>query len=56
MDEVFLSGYCRGLDSGRTVLAERCEGHWEADCAWPDCPFAQSCPIAKQIEELQGTA
>lgn len=52
MDELFFSGYCRAMDSSRTVTAEAFDGKWEADCAWPECPFADSCPIAKQIEAL----
>ena len=55
MDEVFVSGYCRATDGSRTVTAEAYEGQWEADCAWPDCPFAPSCPIAKELNEKTGT-
>ena len=49
MTEAFFSGYCRVLDGARTVLVE--DG--EADCEYPDCPYAQSCPIGKQITAAQ---
>ncbi len=53
MDEVFFSGYCRALDGSRTVTAERCEDAWEADCAYPHCPFADSCTIGQRLAQLQ---
>ena len=56
MDEVFVSGYCRAIDSSRTVTAEAYDSQWEADCAWPDCPFAQNCPVAIELNEKTGTA
>ncbi len=46
--EEFVSGYCKALDSARTVLVE--DG--EADCAWPDCPYAPACPVAGKIGEF----
>ncbi len=46
--EEFITGYCKALDSARTVLIE--EG--EADCAWPDCPCAPGCPVAEKIREI----
>ncbi len=49
MTEAFFSGYCRVLDGARTVLVE--DG--ETDCDYPDCPYAQSCPIGKQIAAAQ---
>ena len=45
--EIIVTGYCRQLDSSRTVMVE--EG--EADCLYPDCPYATDCPIAKTISE-----
>ncbi len=45
--ELFLTGYCRALDKSRIVLLE--DG--EADCAFANCPHAQSCEIARQIRE-----
>ena len=46
-DEIILSGYCRCLDAGRTVMVE--EG--EPDCLYESCPHKGSCGIAKEIEE-----
>ena len=43
--EMIVSGYCRQLDSSRTVMVE--DG--EADCLYPDCPHAANCPIAENI-------
>lgn len=48
--EEFVSGYCRTLDSARTVLVdldERC-----ADCDYPSCAYAGECPIAERIAHL----
>lgn len=47
--ETFITGYCRVLDSARTVMADTEDA--EADCAYPDCVYAPSCPIAKQLKE-----
>lgn len=47
--EVILSGYCKCIDSGRTVMVE--DG--EADCFYPDCPYAADCSIAKSIPNHQ---
>lgn len=47
MMEVFLTGYCRAIDASRTVWVEENE----ADCDFPLCDFAVSCPIAAQIRE-----
>ncbi len=47
--EIILSGYCRQLDSSRTVMVE--DG--EADCLYPDCPYAANCPIAETITASQ---
>ena len=46
--EQFYSGYCRQLDASRTVMVE--DG--EADCLYPDCPHAPTCPIAEKITEF----
>jgi len=51
--EVFFSGYCRAIDQSRMVAAEQWEGSWNTDCAYPDCPYASGCQIAKKIEEGQ---
>ena len=48
--EIFLSGYCRSLDSARTILVDTEDGC--VDCAYPDCPHCAACPIAEEIEKL----
>lgn len=47
MSEIILSGYCRAIDGARTVTVEV----YCADCDFPSCAFAASCPIAAQISE-----
>ena len=46
-DEWILSGYCKTIDSSRTVIVE--DG--EPDCLFDVCPHANDCPIAKNIRE-----
>ena len=55
-EERFCSGWCRQLDEARRVLFTRIqEGEgWridDADCFYPDCPFAADCPVAAQALE-----
>lgn len=51
--EGFFSGYCRVMDSSRTVCAVAENGTLEeADCCYPDCPHAPDCPIAVSISEF----
>ena len=51
--ELFLSGYCRALDGSRMVAVVTVDGALEeADCAYPNCPYAPGCPIAAKIEEV----
>lgn len=45
--ELILSGYCKAMDSSRTVLIE--EG--EPDCQYGCCPHESSCPIAEKIRQ-----
>lgn len=52
MEETFLSGYCRQIDGSRMVAVEYGGGEKDADCCYPDCPYAKDCTIAKQIDEL----
>ena len=54
--EAFFSGYCRQLDSSRTV-AVLAEGGvlTEVDCLYPDCPYAPDCPVAASIREFSET-
>jgi hypothetical protein len=49
--EIFLSGYCRALDQSRMVEVEIHGGKADADCAYPDCPYAPNCQIAQKIKE-----
>lgn len=48
--EEFVTGYCRVLDSARTVLVDLDE-HC-ADCDYPACPYAVECPVAEKITHL----
>ena len=48
--ELFVSGYCRVLDQSRMVEVEITEDGVFPDCAYPDCPHASSCLIAKEIQ------
>lgn len=48
--ELFCSGYCRMLDSSRTVTILIENGILaEIDCNFENCIYASSCPIAQQI-------
>lgn len=49
--EIFCSGYCRALDSSRMVCAEISDDGIDADCAYPDCPYAPNCDIAKKLAQ-----
>ena len=50
--EKFLSGYCRAMDQSRMVAVVIVDGEVEeADCAYPNCPYASNCPIAEKIEK-----
>ena len=51
--EVYLSGYCRQLDSSRIVEAVL-EGKelQEVDCLYENCVYRSNCPVAKQIDAL----
>ena len=51
--EAFFSGYCRQIDSSRTVAVEA-EGAslTYADCAYDNCPYADTCPIGKSIRQF----
>lgn len=52
VEEYCFSGYCRAQDQARTVLLEWTGSAWEADCDFPDCPFAAACPVAAKMEEV----
>ena len=51
--EGFFSGYCRQIDGSRMVAVEA-EGSTllEADCCYPDCPYATECVLAQKIAEF----
>ncbi len=49
--EGFFTGYCRQLDSARTVCAEAEDGKLtEVDCCYPNCNYVADCPIAKNLK------
>ena len=51
--ENFFSGYCRTIDSSRTVCVITEDGSLtEVDCSYDICPYTANCTIAKGIEEL----
>ena len=50
--ELFFSGYCRACDQSRMVAVVVEDGVvTEADCAYPDCPYAPGCPLAEKIRQ-----
>ncbi len=52
--EKFLSGYCRQLDASRMVEVLLEHGAvTEVDCCYGSCLYQASCPIAKEIDEMQ---
>jgi len=52
MTELFLSGYCRRLDTGRMVALVIEDGKLdEVDCDYVNCPYAPSCQIGRKIAE-----
>lgn len=52
--EAFVSGYCRQIDGSRMVeVILEDKTVTEADCCYGDCVYQGSCPIAKEIGQLQ---
>lgn len=52
--EAFVSGYCRQIDGSRMVeVILEDKTVTEADCCYGDCVYQGSCPIAKEIDQLQ---
>lgn len=50
--ELFISGYCRVLDSSRTVCIVTEDGKLtDVDCNYEVCPYAKECTIGKSITE-----
>ena len=53
-EEKFLSGYCRQLDASRMVEVILEDGDVsEIGCCYGNCVYQGSCPIAKEIEDLE---
>ena len=51
--ERFFSGYCRQLDSSRTVECIFENGALtEADCCYGTCIYQSTCPIGKEISSM----
>ena len=51
--DLFISGYCRVLDSSRTVCIVTEDGRLtDVDCHYESCPYAKECTIGKSITEL----
>lgn len=49
--EGFFSGYCRVLDSSRTVMAVKENGQiTETDCLYENCQNVADCPLAAKIK------
>jgi len=54
--ECFISGFCRTVDSSRTVTVVTENGALtEVDCCYENCIHAGSCVIAKEIDEITKT-
>ena len=52
--EKFFTGYCRQLDSARTVEVIAEDGTiTEVDCCYGSCLYEGNCPIAEEIGKLQ---
>lgn len=48
--EGFFSGYCRMVDSSRTVMAVKENGQLtETDCLFENCQNFADCPLAAKI-------
>ena len=53
MQEHYLTGYCRCLDSARVVEVVTENGKIDdCDCSYGNCKFQTQCTIAQGIEEL----
>lgn len=54
--EWIISGYCRGQDQARSILLELDAGQWYYDCDYPNCAYAEDCPVAGEIRQKQEEA
>ena len=53
MEEHYLTGYCRCLDSARMVEVITAGSRLDdCDCGYGACKFQSQCAIAERIEEL----
>ena len=53
MQEHYLTGYCRCLDSARVVEVVTEDGKIdECDCLYGDCKFQSQSTIAERIEKI----
>lgn len=53
MEEKYVTGYCRQMDSSRMVEVIVEHGQvTEADCSYGNCTFQGNCAVAKAIDEL----
>lgn len=51
--EAFYSGYCRQIDSSRTVCVEAEDSRLtQTDCLMDSCPYGAQCPIHEKIENF----
>ena len=51
--EKFVSGYCRQLDTARTVCVVLEGGEiTDIDCCYANCTYRPGCPIAKEVDAL----
>jgi len=51
--EFFITGYCRCLNSSRTVEVILADGHVaEVDCGYETCIHRAACPMAREIQNL----
>lgn len=46
--EQFITGYCRCINKSRIVLV----ADGEADCAFENCPYKETCSIGQQITQI----
>ena len=54
--EIFISGYCRGVDQSRMVALVTEDGELvEVDCCYETCIHTPNCSIAQQIKEALNT-
>ena len=50
--EVFLSGYCRCMDTSRMVAVTLEDDNiTEVDCNFGNCPYETDCALAQKIRE-----